>query len=184
MTADIIKSAVTVPMALNMYGYGSDRTRIPCPIHNGKDANFSIRDDHWHCFVCGEGGDVITLVMKLFNLPFRAACERLNADFRLGIDLHAPVDTALIRAHRAAQAEKKRVQAERDEQIRRLCDEHRRLWQAKQTKAPRVVLDGLTEAERIEAMGAALENADAEWVEALRRLDYIQYQLDEMERAE
>jgi DNA primase len=162
MTADIIKSAVTVPMALNMYGYGSDRTRIPCPIHNGKDANFSIRDDHWHCFVCGEGGDVITLVMKLFNLPFRAACERLNADFRLGIDLSAPVDTDALRRHRAAQERKKRAQEERDAEYRKMTDEYRRLWRAQMDESP-----------------ASWDEMSADFLEGLRRLDWLEWWFEE-----
>jgi hypothetical protein len=164
MTADIIKSAVTVPMALNMYGYGSDRTRIPCPIHNGKDANFSIRDDHWHCFVCGEGGDVITLVMKLFNLPFRAACERLNADFRLGIDLHAPVDTDALKRRRAAQAAKKREQEKRDAIYRKRTDEYRRLWRARMDENP-----------------ASWEEMSPEFLEGLRRLDWLDWWFSENE---
>jgi DNA primase len=84
-----------------------------CPFHDEKSPSFNVRPSHgtFHCFGCGEGGDVIAFVMKIEHLGFVEAVERL-AD-RVGIQLTyegggASVQrdrgtrTRLIEAHRAA----------------------------------------------------------------------------------
>lgn len=40
--------------------------RCPCPLHGGEGLNFSIhvRANFWHCFVCHEGGDLVSFVAK------------------------------------------------------------------------------------------------------------------------
>ncbi|WP_199442279.1 DNA primase [Umezawaea beigongshangensis] len=84
-----------------------------CPFHDEKSPSFNVRPSHgtFHCFGCGEGGDVIAFVMKIEHLGFVEAVERL-AD-RIGFQLTyegggASVQrdrgtrTRLIEAHRAA----------------------------------------------------------------------------------
>ena len=58
-----------------------------CPFHDEKTPSFNVRPTHgtFHCFGCGEGGDVIAFVMKIDHLGFVEAVERL-AD-RVGIQL-------------------------------------------------------------------------------------------------
>ncbi len=50
-----------------------------CPFHNEKTPSFSVSSDKqfFHCFGCGEGGDVISFVMKIENLDFPDAVARL-----------------------------------------------------------------------------------------------------------
>lgn len=52
-----------------------------CPFHKEKTPSFTINDDKqfYHCFGCGEHGDVIDFVMKHDNVPFREAVEQLAA---------------------------------------------------------------------------------------------------------
>lgn len=59
------------------------KSRIPCPIHNGTDYNFSFNDGGFHCFVCGASGDVIGFVQQYFDLSFSDAVAKLNNDFCL-----------------------------------------------------------------------------------------------------
>lgn len=59
--------------------------RIPCPLHNGRDYNFSFTDTQFKCFVCDEGGDVISFVEKLFGVDYKTAVQKLNDDFHLGL---------------------------------------------------------------------------------------------------
>ena len=58
-----------------------------CPFHDEKSPSFGINPaaGFYHCFGCGEGGDVISFVQKVENLSFTEAVERL-AD-RLGVQL-------------------------------------------------------------------------------------------------
>ena len=58
-----------------------------CPFHNEKTPSFTVSEtkQFYHCFGCGEGGDVISFIMKMENLSFLEACEYLAN--KLGIPL-------------------------------------------------------------------------------------------------
>lgn len=58
-----------------------------CPFHHEKTPSMQISPQKqiWHCFGCGEGGDVISFVQKYENLEFKEAL-RLLAD-RAGVRL-------------------------------------------------------------------------------------------------
>jgi DNA primase len=58
-----------------------------CPFHEEKTPSFNVRPSHgtFHCFGCGEGGDVIAFVMKIEHLGFVEAVERLAN--RSGVEL-------------------------------------------------------------------------------------------------
>lgn len=58
-----------------------------CPFHDEKTPSFNIRPQlgHWHCFGCGEGGDVISFVQKINHLSFVEAVEMLAS--RYGVQL-------------------------------------------------------------------------------------------------
>ncbi|MEE1651025.1 DNA primase [Brachybacterium sp. J144] len=59
-----------------------------CPFHDEKTPSFNVRPQlgHWHCFGCGEGGDVISFVQKISHLSFVEAVEMLAG--RYGVQLH------------------------------------------------------------------------------------------------
>ena len=50
-----------------------------CPFHNEKTPSFSVNEDKgfYHCFGCGEHGDIISFVMKSENLDFIEAIKEL-----------------------------------------------------------------------------------------------------------
>jgi DNA primase catalytic core len=53
-----------------------------CPWHEDKDPSLSVDRDKglYHCFGCGESGDVVALVEKMKGVGFRAAMEYLKAN--------------------------------------------------------------------------------------------------------
>ena len=58
-----------------------------CPFHSEKTPSFNVNEDFqtWHCFGCGEHGDVFTFLMKIENLTFPEALEKLAK--RAGVTL-------------------------------------------------------------------------------------------------
>lgn len=107
---DVVRDHVTLRPA----GVGS--LKGLCPFHDEKTPSFTVRPTvgSYHCFGCGEGGDVISFVQKVEHLTFTESIERLAA--KLGLELHyeeggGPREggmslgkrSRLIEAHRVAQ---------------------------------------------------------------------------------
>lgn len=67
------------------YGFDVHKHFMYCPFHGEKTPSLRIYDNDrgWHCFGCGEGNSNIDFVMKLFNLPFMQACNKIISDFNL-----------------------------------------------------------------------------------------------------
>lgn len=53
--------------------------KASCPFHNEKTASLMISPSKqiWHCFGCGEGGDIFGFLMRYENLEFREALKVL-----------------------------------------------------------------------------------------------------------
>ena len=58
-----------------------------CPFHNEKSPSFSVQQSKqiFHCFGCGEGGNVFTFLMKYENMTFPEAVKELAK--RAGMEL-------------------------------------------------------------------------------------------------
>lgn len=63
-----------------------------CPFHNEKTPSFNVNTSKqiYKCFGCGEGGDVISFIMKMENLDFIEAV-RFLAD-RIGISINTNIN--------------------------------------------------------------------------------------------
>lgn len=82
--ADIV-SIIGETVALKRAG---SAFRGPCPFHQGKNPNFSVdpRRRIYHCFKCGESGDVFTYLRKRYGMDWPSAV-RLVAE-RSGVVIH------------------------------------------------------------------------------------------------
>ncbi|MEE6140059.1 DNA primase [Mycobacterium sp. 050128] len=58
---------------------GADSLKGLCPFHNEKSPSFHVRPNHghFHCFGCGEGGDVYAFIQKIEHVSFVEAVEML-----------------------------------------------------------------------------------------------------------
>ncbi len=107
---DVVREHVTLRPA------GVGAMKGLCPFHDEKTPSFTVRESvgSYHCFGCGEGGDVLDFVQKVDHLTFAESVERLAG--KLGLELRyeeggGPRDgtgigkrSRLIEAHRVAEA--------------------------------------------------------------------------------
>ncbi len=103
--ADIVGDYVSLKSA----GVGSMKGL--CPFHDERSPSFHVRPQvgFYHCFGCGESGDVYSFLQKMDHVSFSEAVERLAG--RVGIELHyeggageAPDHTNRARLYAANQA--------------------------------------------------------------------------------
>src|SRR4029450_1657375 len=80
--ADVVGDYVTLKSA----GVGS--LKGLCPFHDERSPSFHVRPQvgFYHCFGCGEGGGVYTLLQRMDHVTFAEAVERMAA--RVGYQLH------------------------------------------------------------------------------------------------
>ncbi len=80
--ADVINDYVTLKSA----GVGS--LKGLCPFHDERSPSFHVRPQvgRYHCFGCGEDGDVFTFLQKMDHVTFSEAVEKMAA--RVGVELH------------------------------------------------------------------------------------------------
>jgi DNA primase len=77
---DVVGESVVLKRAGSVY-------KGLCPFHAEKTPSFIVSPDRegWHCFGCGQGGDIFTFVMRRDGLDFREALARLAE--RAGVEL-------------------------------------------------------------------------------------------------
>ncbi len=69
-----------------------------CPFHNEKTPSFSVSEDKgfYHCFGCGEHGDIISFTMKSENVDFKTAIHELADMAGLKVPDYKPRDPATV----------------------------------------------------------------------------------------
>ena len=111
---EIVKYGVGCREAAERYGVEVNHHGMAlCPFHNDRHPSLYVADDHYYCFACGEHGDVIDFVGKLFQLSPYDAARKLMADFHLSPD--KPPSAAALHAKRI------RTEAQQLMENERLC---------------------------------------------------------------
>jgi DNA primase len=80
--ADIVGDYVTLK------GAGVGSLKGLCPFHDERSPSFHVRPQvgRYHCFGCGEDGDVFSFLQRMDHVSFTEAVERLAGN--LGFELH------------------------------------------------------------------------------------------------
>ena len=84
LSANDIVDVISSYIALKKSGRGQVGL---CPFHSEKTPSFHVSPDKqlYHCFGCGEGGNVLTFVMKMENLDFLEALKLLADRARIAL---------------------------------------------------------------------------------------------------
>ena len=100
---EAVKQSVSTREAAEFYGIKVRRNGMACcPFHDDKNPSMKV-DLRFHCFGCGEDGDVIDFTEKLFDLSPKEAAEKLAQDFGLIYDSQAPPRRRYVRQKNEAQ---------------------------------------------------------------------------------
>ena len=155
---EAVKQSVSTREAAAFYGIEVKRNGMACcPFHDDKNPSMKV-DQRFHCFGCGEDGDVIDFTAKLFDLSPKEAAEKLAQDFGLIYDSQAPPRRRYVRQ----KTEVQKFREDRDHAFRVLADYFHllRKWEAGYTpKTPE-------------------EPMHPRFLEAVQQKDYIGYLLD------
>ena len=82
MDKEEIKRTVSMRDVLARYGIYPNRSGfISCPFHKEKTASCKIYKHDFHCFGCGENGDIFYFVQKMEGLTFKEAYISLGGDY-------------------------------------------------------------------------------------------------------
>lgn len=70
-----------------------------CPFHNEKTPSFSVNEEKgfYHCFGCGEHGDIISFTMKHNNMDFKSAIAELANMAGLRMPDYKPRDPNVVK---------------------------------------------------------------------------------------
>lgn len=156
-----IHDSISPEQALRFYRPDLDirHNRCPCPIHNGKDYNFSLTDSGYKCFVCGASGDVIALVKEVCELSTRAdAMKKINQDFNLRLPLGGEIS-----ATQSADLARKREEAE-----------DRRKAQEEWERGYSALMDEWC---RLDRMKIENKVGSEPWLYAIRNIDRVGHEL-------
>ena len=93
---ETIKAAVPMKQAAEHYGLKVSRNGMACcPFHDDRHPSLKLNEDYFFCFGCGAKGDVIDLVVRLFDLSGYEAAQRLATDFGIATGLGEAVAVAV-----------------------------------------------------------------------------------------
>ena len=155
---EAVKQSVSTREAAELYGIKVKRNGMACcPFHDDKNPSMKV-DQRFHCFGCGEDGDVIDFTAKLFDLSSKEAAEKLAQDFGLIYDSQAPPRRRYVRQKTEAQ----QFREDRQRCYRVLSDYYHLLKKWGIDHSPRT----------------PEEEPHPRFVEAIQKKTYVEYLLD------
>ena len=155
---EAVKQSVSTREAAEFYGIEVKRNGMACcPFHDDKNPSMKV-DQRFHCFGCGEDGDVIDFTAKLFDLSPKEAAEKLAQDFGLIYDSQAPPRRRYVRQKNEAQ----KFREDRQRCYRVLSDYYYLLKKWEADRSPRT----------------PEEEPHPRFVEAIQKKPYVEYLLD------
>ena len=157
---ETVKTSISTREAAEHYGIEVNRYgKALCPFHNDRHPSMVVYDDHYHCFACGEHGDVIDLVANLYGLPVLDAANKLANDF--GISQDKP------------SIKEMQEQLNRKSEAQRLRENEKLCF-----SALLAYMKLLQEWKRVYAPRSPEDDVDSRFAEACHWLDYVEHLVD------
>lgn len=152
-----VKNSVNIISVAEYYGIKVNHNKALCPFHADKGTpSLSFKNGYYHCFGCGAGGDVISLVARLHGTGQKQAAQIINDTFNLGLDINKNITRAEIAKEQRKAAILKKYKA----------------WES-------YLITRLTERFKLYREYAAHEPPFSDkWTKAMNELPVIEYKLD------
>ena len=81
---DAVKAELNARQVVESYGIAVRHNGMCCcPFHGDKNPSMKVDEKRFHCFGCGEDGDVIQFAARYFDLSRYDAAKKLAEDFAL-----------------------------------------------------------------------------------------------------
>lgn len=88
---DAVKDELNTRQVVESYGVQVRHNGMCCcPFHGDKNPSMKVDNKRFHCFGCGEDGDVIQFAAKYFDLSRYEAAKKLAEDFGVSYDRWKP----------------------------------------------------------------------------------------------
>lgn len=118
-----VRERVSAQDAARRYGAEFNRRGwCRCPFHDDRHASMSFKSGRFRCWSCNASGDAVDFTARLFGLEPLGAVKKLNADFRLGLELDKPPDVAAVRQRQQDQHFLDAFMLWRDNMTKDLCE--------------------------------------------------------------
>ena len=166
MTSNIfqdIKDRVDLKDLVRFYGLDVNRGGFACcPFHNERNPSFKVYEDHYHCFGCGEHGDHVDFVQKIYGLSNIEAAKKISHDLGLGLDngeLAIPVKPKIFKPQK---------------------DEAFLLWLNESVSVLIEYKKLLEYWQKIYDLRSPIDKVDDRYLESIHNRDYNNYYLDQL----
>ena len=159
---DVVKENVTARQVAEHYGLKVSRNGMACcPFHDDRSPSMKI-DNRYYCFGCLAKGDAVDYVARMFDLGLKEAAEKICADFGLAYDRDRQGSPPRAKPVKPKKTDEQLFKEAERSVFFVLCDYHDMLLKWKTEYAPK----------------SPDEEFHPYFVEALQKIDHVEYLLD------
>ena len=165
-----VKAVVSTKEAAAFYGINVGRNGMCCcPFHDDRNPSMKV-NERYYCFGCGEKGDVIDFVGKLYGLSALDSAKKLADDFNIPINCDKNYRRTTVNPEIKKRSEQKKLVGAFEQYLQdalfSLHDYRKILLNYKEKYAPKSPED--------------IDNCNPLFEEAVNNLDKVEWMIDEL----
>lgn len=163
---DAVKAELNARRVVESYGIAVRHNGMCCcPFHGDKNPSMKVDEKRFHCFGCGEDGDVIQFAARYFDLSRYDAAKKLAEDFGVAYEKWKPERDEKGKMVQPKPRPKSPEQIYREKEhhfYREISDHYHRLKDWKEQYKPKTVDEAW----------------DERFIEALKYIPQLEYIMD------